>query len=139
MPKLNEVFFRDEPYLKLMRDGVRHMLMRPWIVNVDNKRYVIPEGFITDGASQHLFKRFSTAMTPAALFHDAAYRITEIPLTRRQADFGFLSIQMHVDRKSYPLKGTVSSIKRLACIARAYVSYAGVRALGWAFYKPRNV
>lgn len=146
----------DPPCLELLEDGVRHVLKREWSIRVGGRVYTVPSGFVTDGASQHLFKRYGIGVTEAALLHDYIYNTPSVDTSRKDTDIAFTAIQLagarheftyhaarrYRERRLHPAT-PISRCLRIRLdykrrISEALVMYLGVRAGGWMFYKKRK-
>jgi len=158
--KFPKVYFLDPPRLELLPDGERHILTKDWSIRVGGVLHTVPCGFITDGASQHIFHRYGIGVTESALLHDYVYNTSWYVLSRKDTDIAFTAIQLAGVKLDYIGKVAsrlrhIQKTKRKSIArdvvdyialrseykkksVRALVMYAGVRAFGWMFYEKRT-
>ncbi len=93
-----------------------------------NMKYVIPVGFVSDGASiprlfwRILDPRINSKTLKPSIRHDFVYRTPSVRITRKQAD------------KMYYRELRENDYSRCKCI----LVYLGVRLGGWLSYKKRE-
>ena len=112
------VKFPTEPYYHDLPAGRARKLLNDVPVLINGQPYVIPAGFVTDGASVprglwNLFPPYGR-YSKAALIHDFLYQFGA--MTRAQADYVFLEAMKELG---------------VGFLAR-WAMYSGVRAGGWA-------
>lgn len=93
-----------------------------------NMKYVIPVGFVSDGASiprlfwRILDPRINSKTLKPSIKHDFVYRTPSVRITRKQAD------------KMYYQELRENDYRRCKCV----LVYLGVRLGGWLSYKKRK-
>jgi len=91
------VEFKTEPHYCDLPSGRTRRLLNDVVVSFDGQTLVIPDGFLTDGASVprglwNVFPPFGK-YNKASLLHDYLYKIgmvNDAPISRKQADDLFL-------------------------------------------------